>query len=61
MPKKSAPKPKLTRSQKAFQSAPEEVREMVKRILQDEREVMHLKTRPKIHAKILEHIKLVIR
>ena len=54
-------RPKRTASQKAFQSATPEVRDLVKQILQKERQEMHKKRRPEIHATILETIKRVIQ
>lgn len=51
----------LTRSQKAFAEAPEPIQRLIRQVLSEERQVMHLKTRPEIHKKILEHVKSIAR
>lgn len=56
-PKQTAPE---TKSREEFQKAPEEIRELVKAVLQEERQVMHMKTRPEIHKNILQHVKRLI-
>ena len=47
-------------SRAAFKEARPEIQELLKRILQEEREVMHMRRRAEIHAKLLEHIKRAI-
>jgi len=42
-----------TRSQQLFLAAPEEYQKLVRDILKEEREVMHLLRRPEIHQKIV--------
>lgn len=46
-----------TRSQQEFVKAPEQIQQLVRAVLRDERDVMHLKRRPEIHQKILDHVK----
>lgn len=50
-----------TRSQDAFLAVSEETRQLIRGVLRDERDVMHLKRRPEIHQKILDHVKRLIR
>lgn len=50
----------LTASQRAFKDAAPEIRDLVKRVLQEERKVMHMKKRTEIHATILEQVKRAI-
>jgi len=54
-------KSKHSRSQEAFLQASEDVQNLLRSVLRDEREVMHLKRRPEIHQKILEHVKRIVR
>ena len=49
-----------TKSREEFQKAPEEIRELIKAVLQEERQVMHMKTRPDIHKNILQHVKRLV-
>jgi hypothetical protein len=60
MAENRAPKTE-TRSREEFLKAPEPVRDLVKAVLQEERLVMHLKTRPEIHKNILQHVKRLIQ
>ena len=46
-----------TRSQQAFLDASEPIQQLIRAVLGEERNVMHLKRRPEIHQKILEHVK----
>ena len=46
-----------TRSQQEFVKSPEQIQQLVRAVLRDERDVMHLKRRPEIHQKILDHVK----
>lgn len=50
-----------TRSRLEFQKAPEEIRELIKAVLQEERAVMHMRTRPDIHKNILLHVKRIVQ
>ncbi len=45
------------RSQQEFVKAPEPIQQLVRAVLREEREVMHLKRRSEIHQKILDHVK----
>jgi hypothetical protein len=56
---KSAPAD--TKSRLEFLKAPEEIRELIKAVLQEERAVMHMRTRPDIHKNILRHVKRLIQ
>ena len=47
-------------SKDIFKKAKPEIQQLVKLILQDEREVMHMATRRGIHEKILERVKKAI-
>jgi hypothetical protein len=53
--------PEETQSRVEFQKAPEEVRELIKAVLQEERDVMHMRTRPEIHKNILQHVKRLVQ
>ena len=59
----SKPTEDLTRSQKAFIEADESVQRIVRQVLTEERQVMHLKNRvgEKIHQKILDLVKSIVR
>lgn len=48
-------------SSEEFLKASEEIRDLIKSILQEERQVMHMKTRPDIHKNILQHVKRLIQ
>lgn len=50
-----------TKSRIEFQNAPEEIRELIKSVLQEERTVMHLRTRPDIYKNILQHVKRLVQ
>lgn len=52
---------RLTRAQEIFKSAPSEYQELIRAILKEERDVMHLKQRQYIHQRIYEHIRRVIK
>lgn len=54
-------KSKYSRSQETFLQATEDVQNLLRSVLRDEREVMHLKRRPEIHQKILEHVKRIVK
>lgn len=60
MPAEKTP-PVETRSRLEFQQAPEEIRELIKAVLQEERLVMHMRTRPDIHKNILQHVKRLVQ
>ncbi len=52
---------KLTRAQEIFKNARSEYQNLIRDILKDERDLMHLRRRPEIHQKIYDHIKRVIK
>lgn len=53
--------PAQAKSREEFTKAPEEIQLLIKAVLQEERQVMHLKTRPEIHKNILQHVKKIIQ
>jgi len=53
--------PAETKSRLEFLKAPEEIRELIKAVLQEERAVMHMRTRPDIHKNILQHVKRLVQ
>jgi hypothetical protein len=46
-----------TRSQREFLKAPEPIQQLVRAVLAEERDVMHLKRRSEIYQKILDHVR----
>ena len=48
---------KYTRSQQLFLDAPEEYQKLVRDILKEEREVIHMLRRPEIHQKIVNLVR----
>jgi hypothetical protein len=61
MPSEKPPAKEETASREEFQKAPEPIRELIKAVLQEERQVMHMKTRPDIHKNILQHVKRLVQ
>ena len=51
----------LRRAQRVFKEAPESLKELIRHLLIEERQVMHLKRRSDIHQRIYEHVKRVIK
>lgn len=51
----------LTRAQEIFKSATPEYQTLIRDVLKEERDVMHLKRRSDIHQRIYDHIKRVIK
>jgi len=51
----------ITRAQEIFKSAKPEYQILIRDILKEEREVMHLKRRSDIHQKIYDHVRRVIK
>lgn len=51
----------MTRAQEIFKSATSEYQNLIREILKEERDVMHLKRRSDIHQRIYDHIKRVIK
>ncbi|WP_225071835.1 hypothetical protein [Desulfuromonas sp. CSMB_57] len=54
-------KKKLTRAQEIFKAASEDYQVLIREILKEERDVMHLKRRSDIHTRLYEHVKRVIK
>ena len=52
---------KLTHAQEIFKSASPDYQALIKDVLKEERDVMHLKRRSDIHTRIFEHVKRVIK
>lgn len=52
---------KLTRAQELFKAATPEYQTLIRDILKEERDVMHLKRRSDIHQRLYEHVKRVIK
>lgn len=53
--------PQLSKAQQAFRDAPADYRDLIREILKEERDVMHLKRRSDIHQRLYDHIKRVIK
>ena len=51
----------LSDAQKIFRDAAPEYRELIREILKEERDVMHLKRRSDIHQRLYDHIKRVVK
>jgi hypothetical protein len=50
-----------TRAQELFRGAPTDYKELIRSLLREERDVMHLKRRSDIHQRLYDHIKRVIK
>ena len=48
-------------ARRIFSRAPDEYRMLIRYILTDERDVMHLKRRSDIHQRIYEHVRRVVK
>ena len=51
----------LTRAQEVFRAASPQYQDLIREILKEERDVMHLKRRSDIHQRLYEHVKRVIK
>ncbi len=51
----------FTRAQEIFKSAKSEYQTLIREILKEERDVMHLRRRSDIHQRLYDHIKRVIK
>lgn len=51
----------LSKAQRIFLDASKELREYLKTVLQEEREVQHLRRRSDIHQRLYEHVRRLIR
>jgi len=52
---------RLTRAQEIFKNAKPEYQALLRDILKEERDVMHLRRRSDIHQRLYEHIRRVIK
>lgn len=52
---------KLTRAQEIFKGAKSDHKEIIREILKEERDVMHLKRRSDIHQRLYDHIKRIVK
>lgn len=52
---------KITRAQAIFKSANPEYQTLIRDILKEERDVMHLQRRSDIHQRLYDHIKRIIK
>lgn len=59
--KKSSTQGTLSRAQEIFKSSKNDYQVLIRDLLKEERDVMHLKRRSEIHQRIYEHIKRVIK
>jgi hypothetical protein len=59
--KSAEPVQSLTQAQELFKMAKEEYKTLIRDILQEERDVMHLRRRSDIHTRIYDHVKRVIK
>ncbi len=57
----NTPKKTLTAAQEIFVSSPEDYKNIIRLVLKEERDVMHMRNRTNIHQKIYNHIRQVIR
>lgn len=51
----------LTPAQEIFKGARTEYKDLIRDILKEERDVMHLKRRSDIHQRLYDHIKRVVK
>ena len=51
----------LTHAQEIFKSAKPEYQTLIREILKEERDVMHLRRRSDIHQRLYDHVKRVIK
>lgn len=61
MPEKKITSREESTSEKIFSNASEECKNIIRFILNEERNYMHLKKRSEIHAKIYSHVKKVVK
>ena len=61
MSNETKPPAKYTRAQQLFKDSPEELKNLIKDLLEEERKVMHKQRRPNIHQNIYDHVKRQIR
>lgn len=51
----------MTRAQEIFKAAKPEYQTLIRDVLKEERDVMHLKRRSDIHQRLYDHIKRIIK
>lgn len=51
----------MTRAQEIFKAALPEYQTLIRDVLKEERDVMHLKRRSDIHQRLYDHIKRIIK
>lgn len=51
----------MTRAQEIFKAVKPEYQTLIRDVLKEEREVMHLRRRSDIHQRLYEHIKRIIK
>lgn len=56
-----SPNIQYTRAQKVFKDSPEDMKKLIKTVLEEERKVMHKQRRPNIHQNIYDHVKRIVR
>lgn len=52
---------RLTRAQEIFKAAKPEYQNLIRDVLKEERDVMHLRRRSDIHQRLYEHIKRIVK
>ncbi|MCM8566471.1 hypothetical protein [Thauera linaloolentis] len=52
---------RLTRAQEIFKAAQPEYQALIRDVLKEERDVMHLRRRSDIHQRLYDHIKRIIK
>lgn len=61
MSNETKPPAKATRAQQIFKESPDDLKKLIKDILEEERKVMHKLRRPNIHQTIYDQVKRLIR
>ena len=51
----------ITRAQEIFKAANPEYQALIRDVLKEERDVMHLKRRSEIHQRLYNHIKRIVK
>jgi hypothetical protein len=51
----------MSRAQHIFKCAPNDLQLLIRDILKEERDVMHLKRRSDIHQRLYDHVKRIIK
>lgn len=61
MPEETKPPANYTRAQQIFIDSPDDLKKLIKDVLEEERKVMHKQHRSKIHQNIYDQVKRLIR